>query len=248
MRTEGSIADLWASVTASDEVFRAEHVAGHPAPVRRYLHHAIAPGTRLASAVRLDMHGEIKLGRWFPFTATQVLDWNRGMIWQATVRAFGLPIRGYDRIIHGAGAQNWRLFGWIPVMSAAGPDVSRSTAGRMAAEVVWCPSVLCRPNVAWSVTDAGHPQATLTVQGEPSTITFRTTAEGRLRGTTMMRWGDPGDGAFRAVPFGAMVDAERTVDGMTIPSRLRVGWHPQGDGFAADGVFFRATLDEVAFR
>jgi hypothetical protein len=41
--------------------FDPRRVAGLSEPLRRYLSHAIAPGALVASAVRLRMHGEIKL-------------------------------------------------------------------------------------------------------------------------------------------------------------------------------------------
>ena len=47
--------------------------ANLPAAARLYLEHAIVRGTPLASAVRLRMRGEIKLRRWLPFTAEQVI-------------------------------------------------------------------------------------------------------------------------------------------------------------------------------
>jgi hypothetical protein len=63
-----------------------------------YLKHAIAVGTPLASAVRLRMHGQIKLKRWYPFFAEQVICWNRGFIWAAVVRMRGMQIRGSDSL------------------------------------------------------------------------------------------------------------------------------------------------------
>src|SRR2546425_12195908 len=81
-----SLDGLWTSVSASERVFRPGQLPGLPEAAWRYLRHAIAPGTPLASAVRLRMHGEIKLGRWLPFTADQVIHWSHGMIWSATVQ------------------------------------------------------------------------------------------------------------------------------------------------------------------
>lgn len=242
-----SLDDLWQSASPSGRVFRPEQIAEVPASVQRYLTHAIAPDTPLASAVRLRMHGGLKLGRWFPFEAEQVIVWDRGMIWAATVRTFGVPIRGFDRVVDGKGAQRWKLLGLIPVMSASGPDVARSTAGRMAAESMWMPSVLCRNDVTWSVGEEEHPQATVEVQGFPSTLTM-TVDDGHLQSTEMVRWGDPGDGTFRAVPFGAVVEAEQTFGGYTIPSRLRVGWYFGTDRFASEGEFFRGVVDEAVYK
>jgi len=98
----------------------AEYVAGLPSAARSYLQHAIAPSTPLASAVRLRMHGEIKLKQWLPFSAEHVINWNRGMIWHASVRIHGLSIKGGDSFIDGQGAMNWKLFGIVPVVNFVG--------------------------------------------------------------------------------------------------------------------------------
>ncbi len=55
------------------------------------------------------MHGEIKLRRWLPFTAEQVIHWGRGMTWQAAVRMSSMSIRGFDRLVDGEGAMRWKL-------------------------------------------------------------------------------------------------------------------------------------------
>ena len=77
------------------------------------------------------MHGEIKLKRWLAFSAEEVICWDRGFIWQASVRMGALTIRGSDRFIDGQGAMNWKLFGLVPFITASGPDISRSAAGRV---------------------------------------------------------------------------------------------------------------------
>jgi hypothetical protein len=87
---------LWESAPAGEGAFGAGLTAGLPEGARRYLEHAVAPGARLATAVRLLMHGEIKLRRWLPFRAEEVIRRDRGMLWSATVRMAGLPVRGFD--------------------------------------------------------------------------------------------------------------------------------------------------------
>src|ERR1022692_4923125 len=150
MSNKPALDELWSSVSPSQRTFERSQLSGLPEAARRYLTHAIAPGTPLASAVRLRMHGEIKLGRWLPFTAEQVIHWGRGMIWRATVRMYGMPITGFDRLLDGAGAMRWKLLGIIPIMTASGPEITRSAAGRVTAESVWLPSALCRDEVAWT--------------------------------------------------------------------------------------------------
>ncbi len=91
------------AATAVAETFDPAATMGLPEPARRWLSHAIAPGTPLWSRAELAMHGQIKLGRWRPFTAHQVLIPPDGYIWAATTRLAGLPVTGYDRLGSGAG-------------------------------------------------------------------------------------------------------------------------------------------------
>ncbi|MEQ9232690.1 DUF6544 family protein [Coleofasciculus sp. E2-BRE-01] len=154
-----SLEELWESTPPSESVFQADQLVGLPEAVERYLNHAIAPGTKLASAVRLRMHGEIKLRGWLPFTAEQVICWRRGFIWRAAVRMNGLPVWGSDRMVDGVGGMRWKLLGLFPVMTASGADITRSTVGRMLAELIWLPSVLCQRDVLWTTPDAVHAHA-----------------------------------------------------------------------------------------
>ncbi|HEX3211189.1 MAG TPA: DUF6544 family protein, partial [Actinomycetota bacterium] len=102
---------------AGPERFGPAELDGLPEPVRRHLAQAIAPGTPLHTAARLRMRGSIKVGRWLPFRARQVLSPQRGFVW--TARAAGL-IAGGDRYLDGAGAMRWKLAGLVTVASGEG--------------------------------------------------------------------------------------------------------------------------------
>lgn len=115
----------------SGDIFSIAELEGLPRPVRRYLAAAIAPRTPLATCARLRMRGHIKVGRWLPFSARQVLNPHQGFVWAA--RAAGLIV-GSDRYLDGAGAMNWKFAGIVTVAHGEGPDVSRSSAGRACAE------------------------------------------------------------------------------------------------------------------
>jgi hypothetical protein len=72
-----SIAKLWTSAPTGDRVFDPESLIDLPTVARRYLVSAIAPGTKLATAVRFWMHGDIKLGdKWYPFQGEEVICWH----------------------------------------------------------------------------------------------------------------------------------------------------------------------------
>lgn len=248
MRDDPSDLDaLWDAAPAATHAFDPAEVAHLPAAAQRYLAHAIAPGTPLASAVRLRMHGAIRLKRWRAFKAEQVIVRDRGMIWRANVKMAGVKIRGFDRFLDGEGAMRWKLCGQLPIVRASGPDVTRSAAGRFAAETVWLPSLLCGNPVEWTAPDEDVAHAHFAVDGLDADLAL-TVTRGSLQSVALPRWGNPGGGRFREVEFGAVVEQEATFAGYTIPARLRVGWYFGTDRFDTEGKFFHATIDDAVFR
>jgi hypothetical protein len=217
-----------------------------PEPARRWLAHAVDPGMPPSASVELEMHGEIRLGRWRRFRARQTIAPGRGFVWAAVVGRFPMRITGHDRYENGAGDMRWRLLGAIPVMSASGDDVTRSAAGRLAGESVLCPSALAAPGVPWRALDDRRATATLVVDGLATDVTITVGDDGRLLEVTFPRWGDPDGEGFRQGVFRVACDAERRFGAHTITSRLRAGW---GDEQGWDGEeFFRAEIEAARFR
>jgi len=248
MATKYSLEDLWDTAPPGNLTFGPEPVSGLPDLVRAYLEHAITPGTALASSIRLRMHGEIKLRRWYPFHAEEVIQWQHGMVWRATVRMFGLPVMGFDGLVGSEGAMRWKLLGIIPLVAASGPDVARSAAGRVNAESVWLPSVLCNETVSWSLRGPAEITAEFAAHGIETSLHLGVNKQGRLETLALKRWGNPDDTIYRDLDFGGLVEAEDTFDGYTIPTRIRIGWHFGSDRFESEGEFFRATVDSARFR
>ena len=243
-----SLDALWKSAISQERIFNLDVFAHLPDAARRYLEHAIAPETKLASAVRLKMHGEIKLKAWSPFTAEQVVCWDRGFIWSATAWMNHLPIVGSDRIINGIGAMQWKLLALFPVMTGTGADITRSAAGRFHTELMLLPSALCRGDVVWSSRSASHLQASFMAQGEQAEFDLTIDQKGRLKTAKLPRWGNPEGAEHHYVDFGAIVEEEGTFCGYRIPTRLRVGWYFGSDRFEPEGEFFRATIDEAIYQ
>lgn len=238
---------LFDAAPKADQTFDPTAIAHLPPAAQRYLAHAIAPHTPLASAVRLRMHGAIKLSRWRSFTAEQVIVRDRGMIWRAKVKMGAATIRGLDSFLDGAGAMQWKLCGILPVLRASGPDVTRSSAGRFAAELVWLPSLLCSDSVSWDTADSATARAHFAVDTHDEDLEL-TLSGGSLQSVALPRWGNPDGGDFREVEFGAAVDQEGTFSGYTIPVRLRVGWYFGTGRFEREGKFFQATIDDAEYR
>jgi hypothetical protein len=227
---------------APPERFGPAELDGLPEPVRRHLAQAIAPGTPLHTAARLRMRGAIKVGRWLPFRARQILSPRQGFVW--TARAAGL-IAGSDRYLEGAGAMRWKLAGLVTVAAGDGPDVSRSAAGRAGAEGVWLPTALLpRFGVRWSAPAGDQVTAAFEVGETPVELHLRLDRAGRVTSLAFDRWGDPDGDGFGWHRFGGEITGYASFGGLTIPSAGRLGWHPGGDRFS-DGEFFRYRITEL---
>lgn len=118
----------WSALTAPTDPaveFTADMAADLPAPTRRWLIRAIAPGTPLRRAAIVRQHGQIRIGGWHDYEADWALSPLTGFIWSATTHLGPITISGYDRYTRGSGEMRWRLFGLLPFMTATGTDVTR---------------------------------------------------------------------------------------------------------------------------
>jgi hypothetical protein len=218
------------ATAAVTETFDPAATMGLPESARRWLSHAIAPGTPLWSRAELTMHGQIKLGRWRPFTARQILTPPDGYIWAARTRLVGLPVTGYDRLASGGGEMRWRLMRLIPVLNESGPDVTRSAYGRLAGEIVLIPTAFRHAGTAVASWQFGNDTEAAELLLEPN---------GRLAEVRVNRWGNPGGAPFGRYPFGVRFEAESRFGGITIPTVLRAAW--------GESEFFRAEITGAVF-
>jgi hypothetical protein len=238
-----ALVDLW----EARGKFDPQYITDLPAAAQRYLQHAIAPGTVLATSVKLQMHGEIKIKKWHRFTGEQIIHRTHEFVWRAKTRLAGVPIRGFDRLVNGKGTMHWRAFGILPVMTRYGPRITRSAAGRAIAESVWLPSTLCRTNVRWTALTPWRPHAHVAAQREWAELALKIDNDGALQNLTLLRWGNPHGGTFHYVPFGAVIEAEDTFRGYTIPTRLRIGYYAGTPRFEKEGEFLRISIDNATF-
>ena len=192
------------------------------------------------------MHGELRLGSWAPSTARQLLSPPRGFLWAGPARVLGLPVTGFDRDRSGSGQMDWRLGGLVPVMTATGPDVTRSAAGRLAGEAALAPTTFRAPTWAPGADD-DSTVGTWRIDDQEESAAFQMRADGRLLGVVMQRWGNPNGTPFGRYPFGVAIEAEETWSGVTIGSVLRAGWW-WGTDRQPEGEFFRARISAADFR
>ncbi len=233
------------AATPNPAPFDPAMVDNLPEPARRYLTHAISPGTPLWQSVQVSMRGTIKIGAWRPFTATQVVAQPGGYIWAAKARLFGIPVIGYDRLAGGTGQMRWRLLDLVRVVTAGGPDVTRSAAGRLASEIVLVPTAF--RGAAWT---AGGPDTAVATWGagvEEQQVELHLGPAGQLFDVLIQRWGNPDGKPFARYPFGVTVEQERTDFGVTTPAAFRAGWW-RGTARQDNGEFLRAQLTGATFR
>jgi hypothetical protein len=136
---------------------------------------------------------------------------------------FGLPVIGFDRFSSGTGQMNWRVAGLIPVMSASGPDITRSAAGRLAGEMALVPTTFAA--ASWTPgADTDRFVVTWSINGTDESAELRVGSGGQLLEVVMQRWGNPTGAPYGRYPFGVAIEDEQTFNGVTIGSALRAGW------------------------
>ena len=224
---------IWRSLDeeGGGKVFSGRMVAGLPPIAQRYFSHAIQQGTPLAASVQLGISGSVKAQKdarstWMSLEATQILSPQKGFVWRAKIRKGLIHFREIDHYHEGSGRIAFRAFRILPVLSAAGDDGAKSAVGRLVMDSVLLPvGLLPQQGVKWEASDAEHAKVTCTVKDEKVTLMLGINAEGALRDVVMERWGDfTDDGKYDYVPFGMVVDEEKSFNGYTIPSKIRGGW------------------------
>jgi Family of unknown function (DUF6544) len=220
-----------------------------PEPARRWLTHVIQPGTPLARAAIVEMRGHIRLRRWVGFRAVQLHAPPAGYVWAAQARLGPLWVAGYDRYSDATGEMRWRLLGRFPVMSATGPDIDRSAAGRVALDALLVPTAWLQDAVTWR---QGHSDDTVVAEWRVDDATFPVTlaigAGGSLRSLTMPRWAQPAGHQWGEYPCGGTVQDEVDFDGITLGTKLSAGYFYGTDKWHSPaGEFFRAGITHATF-
>jgi hypothetical protein len=234
------------------ETFDPNMVADLPEPARRYLIHAIQPGTRLAGSVYLEMEGQIGLqpgGAKLPLRAQEILAAPGGLIWKASAGSGFMRISGYDFYRKGEGGMRWFLWGVIPVMSAQGSDITRSAAGRVAMEALaWLPSILVlRNEVRWEAIDDRSARVYLRVGDEETESVIHVSPDGALERVEVMRWEVDGlNGSpeyLRSVA--EVLGEEGEFEGYRIPIRILL---TSKVGTPQENPFFEATVLSAGYQ
>ncbi len=224
-----------------------------PDAARRFLERSVPVPGSAPGAVVLEMVGEIRIGKWRPFRAEQILRPGVGLVWAPTVGSMPTGFVGADILTPDLARMEFRLGGLVPVARAQGEDVRRSALGRLAAETVsWAPWALwptTGPPGApeWSVAidpssaAADEVDVLVPTPGEPVSVTLQVDGEGRPGEVRLRRWRDSVDPPAYA-SFGATCESDLVLDdGTRIVGSGTVGWD-WGTPEQPEGEFFRYRL------
>jgi hypothetical protein len=182
------------------------------------------------------MTGRIRVRRWLSFKATQECAAD-AFRWRARV-GFGplTLIRVEDGYEAGAGRTSGKLFGRLPLFDSGDADTTRSAAGRAALEAVAFapPTLLAGHGVEWRAESDDTIVASFDLSPERPEVRARIDEHGALRSVSAARWGNPDGTGFRYLDCHCDVHAERTFEGLTIPSRITVAWADLAPFFEAE--------------
>jgi hypothetical protein len=193
------------------------------------------------------MHGQLRIGRWLPFQAVQLHVPPHGYLWVAKAGFGPVSIRGYDWYADGAGRMRWRLLGLLPLIDSSGPDIDRSTAGRVALDAFTVPSSWLGPEVTWQSGDGEDTAlARWQVGAWTQDVRIEVGPDGPLRALEMARWAAPNGEPWGEYGCGGTVTAERDFAGVRIPTELRAGYFFRTPRWP-EGEFFRATITDATF-
>ena len=242
---------LWADLALGPDqptaIFDPAMTDGLPALARRYLCHAIAPGTPLSPVVELAMEGTFILNqRALKMRASEILAPGRGFVWKAQVGRWPLGFSGSDAWrSDGDSWTRFRLAGLVPLVAEGGSaDHALSCAARLALETVWAPmALLPQAGAVWHQT--GPDRADIIFPDQPALkpISLRLDGQGRVIEAVTLRWSNANPSRNWAwQPFGGRMTAWRSFDGLTVPSEVEIGNHW---GTAQWSPFFKATITDL---
>lgn len=222
-----------------------------PVSAQRLLRHAISDEAQPVRAVRFKAVGEIrpaKDGAWLPCLAYQTLRLPGGFTWRCYVKSGLMRLGGGDHYLAGSGGVHFWLLGVFHAVKSRGKDVARSAAHRALLEAMWFPpALLPGGNAEWLDGNDDTARVRLKLDEEELIVEYKIDQDGRIVSVKGERWGDQNDKhEWQPMTFGGTMESEASVQGYTIPTKFRVGWHYGTDRWD-EGEFYRAELQDICF-
>ena len=223
-------------------------VLGLPEPVQRYLNYAQVVGKDPIRTVRLTQQGFMRTQpgqKWLPMVAEQSFTIPPpAFLWHCTMRPFPLVwISATDRFSEGHGSMRIKLLSVIPLGNSRGPEIDQGELQRYMAEMVWFPTAWLSDAIEWQAIDAYSAQATMHESGVTASVVLHVNEQGQLTHVTADRYKEE-HGHYLLAPWSGQCTAYQEVDGMRIPTRIKITWHLASGNFT----WFRCKITEVKYN
>jgi hypothetical protein len=204
-----------------------------PGPVAGHLDQVL-PSAEAPRRVRLEQTGEmVRRPGEKPLAFTAVQEYATDMVdfeWRA---AFGpnrlVRLSVVDGFSEGVGWLTARVWGLIPVVRSAGPEVDRGEAMRYLAELPWVPhAIRSNPELSWRGLEDGSAEVSTLVGGRAASIQLSFDEAGLIRGAAGIRPRLAGTTAIET-PFAGRFGDYVELGGIRIPGSGEVSWElPEG--------------------
>ncbi len=204
--------------------------AGLPAPVKKYLRHALSSERTRIKSVRMVQTGSFRsgeTGNWVPVNADQVTSVEDvAFVWHARLQPHPyLWTESRDLLYGGQARTEHRLYAAFSFRFAAGREEDLSALARFLVEAPWYPTALVPGgHLEWKPIDDRSAKAVLTDHGYQVSAVFTFSEKGEIiKATTDDRYRTKKRDVSQ-VPWTAHFKDYQERGGMRIPMEVEAEW------------------------
>jgi hypothetical protein len=243
-----ALALLHQSEQAPPVLITEAQVLSLPEPMQRYLRYAQVVGKEPIRTVRLKQQGFMKQQpdqKWLPLVAEQYFTTNPpAFLWHGAIQPFPLvSISATDRFSGGHGNMLVKLWPFITLGDARGPEIDRGELQRYMGEMVWFPTAWLSDTIQWQGIDAHSVKVSIQEPGVTASVVLHINEQGQLTHLTADRYMQD-HGKYRLEPWSVQAQEYQEVEGMRIPTRVEVTWHLASGDFN----WFRCKITEIEYN
>jgi len=164
-------------------------------------------------------------------------------LWHCKMRPFPLVwVSATDQFSQGHGSMHIKLLSAIPVGNAHGPEMDQGELQRYLLEMAWFPTAWLSDAIEWQALDTHSAKATIREPGVTASGVLHVNEHGQLTQLTAQRYREE-RGHYQLEPWTAQSNAYQEVEGMRIPTKSEVTWHPASGDFT----WFRFKITEIEY-
>lgn len=228
-------------VGLSSHILTPEDLWTMPEPIQRYIRQSGVLDKEIPNAIYLKQQGLFNLTgkKWMPLKAEQWFDTEKGeFIWKARSGVMHVV----DQFVKNKGSLTVRLFNWIKVEDANGPEIDQGEALRYLAECIWFPTGFLSETITWEGIDAHSAKGSIQYGDKFASAIFHLNEGGEITRITAKRYAKEKeeivlrDWEIHGLEYKYFGDVR-------IPYKARVGW--KRDGQVQD--YYKFEITEIAY-